>query len=179
MDPSSNVDHDGVQKRWSKPAFKCHICCRIRRTGEGNVFTGVCPFTGGYPSPRFFSRSLVLCPFQVVPHSWLGVSQSWVGSTPVLTRGWEPHYGVPSTTARTELGYPQPGLQCPQARTGLAPPPSPARARTAPPPPPHRTAERVLVTRRGGMPLAVTQEEFLLQTKFRAKKGKGVFLLIG
>ena len=30
---------------------------------KGNVFTGVCPFTGGYPSPRFFPRFLVLGPF--------------------------------------------------------------------------------------------------------------------
>ena len=44
------------------------------KDGEGTVFTGVCLFTGWYPSSRFFPRSLIPGP-------------GW-GDTPVLAKGY-------------------------------------------------------------------------------------------
>ena len=94
----------------------CFITARIRRMGEGNVFTGVCLFTGGYPSPKFFTRSLVPGPFQ-------GGTQSWPGSTPVLVGG------TPSLAGGTLIWVtPWPGQDgVPPARTGEphSAPPSP------------------------------------------------------
>ena len=80
------------------------------RDGEGNVFTGVCPstrgvpqskdlskvsgtmsFSRGYPSPRFFPRSLIPGPFP--------------GSTPVLAGGCTLVQVPWGTPARTRLEY--------------------------------------------------------------------------
>ena len=95
------------------------------KDGEGTVFTGVClHLMGGYPSPRFFPRSLVLGTFWEVPQSCPGgLCQSW-------PRGVPQNMGTP--LARTGLGYPPPPCQ---DRTGVPPPP-----------PRDRTAERTLAT---------------------------------
>ena len=107
--------------------------------GEGTVFTGVClHLMGGYPSPRFFPRSLVLGTFWEVPQSCPGgLCQSW-------PRGVPQNMGTP--LARTGLGYPPP------ARTGLG----------SPPPPPPETEQQSEHFLRGCMPLAFTQENFLV-----------------
>ena len=104
------------------------------KDGEGTVFTGVCLSTpGGYPSPRFFPRSMVIGPFwgrgtpvpgsfpghwsQVpsrgYPNPGQGVPQSWLGGTPGWTRQ---NWGSPcegqgwgSPTARSGWGTPWPG----------------------------------------------------------------------
>ena len=115
---------------------------------EGNVFTGVCPFTGDVPqSQGSFPgvRSLVLCRgypslgwtypslSQGYPSSgWGEVPQFWLGGgTPVS--GWG-RYPSPS------WGYPGQDWGYPPARTGLGTLPLP------PPPPRDRTAEQALAT---------------------------------
>ena len=75
------------------------------KDGEGTVFTGVCLSTGGYPSPRFFTRSLV-------PGPLFGVPQSQLEGTPVLTGGR-------GATTVPASGTTVPAGECP--RTGVAP----------------------------------------------------------
>ena len=103
------------------------ITARVRSTTAGYVFPGISlsvrtGWGGGHTLvPCFFPspwsevlcwrvpQPLVSCPFWGVPQSWLGGSQSQLGSTP----------------ARTELGYPSPartGLGYPLAWTGYWPP---------------------------------------------------------
>ena len=107
-----------------------------------------CPFTPrGYPSPRFFLRSLVPGPFGGF------LSPRWAG-TPVPGRGVPPARKGVSSLGRTGLGYPltrtglgyppaRTELGYPLARTGLGPP----LAGTGVPPPQDITAERALATR--------------------------------
>ena len=131
------------------------VTARIRRMGENNIFTGVCPFIGGYPGPRCFPRS-----FRGggVPQSQVLSQVSW---SQVLSRG-----GTPVLAG----GYPSTGIPWP-GQDGVHPPiwsgwgtPWPGQDGTAPPsqvrigdPPPlpglgypvqDRTAERELTTRR-------------------------------
>ena len=102
------------------------------KDGEGNVFTGICPSTGGgggYPLPGSF------------PGLWSQVL-SQVADTPVPARGIPPgqewgtdpgqDWGTPLT--RTGLGYPLPSRQNSRVSTCCA---------------------------AGGMPLVVMQEDFL------------------
>ena len=108
-----------------KPVSGVFLLPAFRR--EGNVFPGVCLFTGerGYPSARFFPRSLVPGPFwgggtqsQVLflvsgPRSFLmGVpkSQALYG---IIPQSWQ---GVP----QFQVGYPRTGVS---PWLGLAYPP--------------------------------------------------------
>ena len=87
-----------------KTAGRCpqHIfTARIRRMWEGNVFTGVCPFTGGDPRPRFFARSFL--GDTPVPPSWPWGTPSLAGGIPVLVEG-----RYPPPLARAGWGTPPP-----------------------------------------------------------------------
>ena len=117
---------------------------RIRSMGKVmfSHFTGVCLFTRGYPSPRFFPRSLVPGPFQ--------------GSTPVVAGGYpSPDHGVPRSQPK---GYHQTGVPPPpdQDRTEVpgqdrteVPPPPPRRIGLGHPPPP-KTEQQSEYLLRGG-----------------------------
>ena len=132
---------------------------------------------GDYSSPRFFPRSLVLCPFQggtPVPGSFhglcsqvlsRGVPQFWPRGTSVLGQDWG--LGYP----QLGLGYPQPWQDwgTPWARTGVPPGRTglgytlghdwgTSPARTWVPPNPRQNSRASPC----GMPLAVTQEDFLV-----------------
>ena len=87
---------------------------RIRRMGKGNVFTGVCPFTG-----------------EGVPHPWSGVPQSWpCTGTPSKVRmgylparsGWGtcPAMSGWGTPLVRSMGYPlfRSGWGAPLVRSG-------------------------------------------------------------
>ena len=65
---------------------------RSKGMQKGNVFTGICPFTGGYPTPRFFSWSQVLSGGMPVPARKRG--------TLVPARGTPPGTGVPPPPRR-------------------------------------------------------------------------------
>ena len=87
---------------------------RVRSTTGGYVFTGVCLFRWGIPSPRFFPRCLVPDPFPgdtqpLVPCPFWGYPSLW---SHVLSEGGTP---VPPP-AKTGLGYPPPfpGLVMPR-----------------------------------------------------------------
>ena len=140
----------------------CLVTARIRRMGEGNVFTGMCPFTGG-PQSQILSE--VTSPFlggggtpilgsfpghwsQVlsgeeypspgwrVPHPWLLVPQSWQGV---------PQYGVP-----TQPG--EDGVLPGKVRMWYSP------SRTGVPTPPGQNSWVGTCYMAGGMPLAVMQD---------------------
>ena len=96
---------------------------------------------GGYPSPRFFPRSLLPGPF------WEGHTPVLAWGVPILARGEgypNPGWGTPSPSQDSGLGtlppgqdrgIPWPGLGCPPA--GQGPPSStgvPLPARTGVPP---------------------------------------------
>ena len=107
-----------------------HFCAKIlerseflphtfRRNGEGNVFTGVCPFTpgegGGVPGLR--SRL----------GGWVTPSQVWIGGYPILLMGSTPPQvwmgGAPSQVWTG--GVPHPGLDgemCPHPADRGVPP---------------------------------------------------------
>ena len=113
--------------------------------GKGNVFTGVCPFTGGGggdPSPRFFPRSLV----QVLSRregtlTWPGVPHPWARGYPGPGWGGTPYWKT--LLATSGWGTPQPGPWypllgqdgVPPVRTGL--PTGQVRMGYPPPPPRH------------------------------------------
>ena len=90
-----------MQQGWSNICFYYHLYSEGMR--EGNVFTGVCPFTGGrgYPSPRFFPRS-------------------FPGGTEVLAGGVTPAQGHPPAPVSTRLGYPPPPPRDRMAERALA-----------------------------------------------------------
>ena len=140
----------------------------------------------GYPNPRFFPRSVVPCLFQGLPQSqvlsqvcgpmsFLGVPQYWHQETPV-----PPGRGTPVPAGG---GYPRTGVPPGQDRTGLLP--SQDRtgvsldwertgvplAMTGIPPSqdwgtPRQNSKTSTCYPAGGMPLAVTQEDFLVQLMF-------------
>ena len=114
------------------------IYCPHPKDGKGNVFTGDCPFTwggGGTPVPGSFPG-----PFQGYPSpGGGGVMQA--GGTPVPVEGSYPGLGY--LLVRTGLGPPP-------ARTGLGYPPS------------ETEQQRSTCYAAGGMPLAVTEEDFLV-----------------
>ena len=82
------------------------------KDGEGNVFTGVCPFTGGgTPVPGSFPGlwSQVL--------SW-GMPQSWPGGTPVPAGGTQDRTGVPPQPEQ-DWGIPLPRDRTADAARGM------------------------------------------------------------
>ena len=131
------------------------------KDGEDNVFTGACPFTGRYPSPRFFPRSLVPGPLLVCYPNPRFFLRSFPRGTPILPGGDSPIPGVipvPGWGSTQPIWGGTPGQGYPPAGTGVPPgwelgSPHQDRTGVAPgqdkgiPPPPERTAERVLATR--------------------------------
>ena len=122
--------------------FSCIFTACIRRMARV-LFSQVCVCPGGYPSPRFFPRDTPIP--GSFPGLWsqvlsLGVLQSQLGAYS--------RTGVSPLVERTGLGYPP----C-QDRTGECPlPGQDSRVSTC------------YVA--GSMPLAVTQENFLVVTDF-------------
>ena len=130
-------------KQWSRSSRDFAFYCPNPKDGEGIVFTGVCLSTGGYPSPRFFQRSLVPGPFlrgypspKFFPRSL--VSGPFPGEYPSPAKSQSP---VTAGGSSPGQGYPQPGLGYPSLRQN-------SRASTC--------------YAAGSVPLAVTQEDFLV-----------------
>ena len=90
---------------------------------------------GGYPSPRFFPRSLVPGPFLGVHQDGVPPSQGWVPPQPGMGHPRSQGWGTPN---------PHPGV--PQPVMGI---------------PPGRTAERVLAMRRALCLLSSRRRAFL------------------
>ena len=131
---------------------------RIRRMGEGNIFSFDCQFTPrGYPSPMFFPRSF-LGGGTTVPGSFPGhwsqvlsrgtpVPGSFPGHRSQVLSGWVlQSWGVPSPS----WGYSS--MRLPPARSGWD---TPSHDRTGVPPvrtgvllPQDRTAKWALATQR-------------------------------
>ena len=153
--------------------------------GEGNVFTGVCPFTGGTPVPGSFPGPFgegtpVLAQEGSTPYlaGEGGGTPVLVGCTPVLTRGVSrPWLGCPSVVYHHlgEHGVPlgQIRMEYTSARTGV--PPGQVRMGSplgqdwdtpltstgyALPQGQNSTVSTCYTV--GRMPLAVTQEDFLV-----------------
>ena len=126
------------------------------KEGEGNVFTGVRPFTlWGYPSPRYFPRSLVPGPFLgrgVYPSPGRCGTQSQVGGTPVPAARVPQDSGIPLSRTRGTPIQDGTGVPPPPVRTGLR----------YPSPPADQDSRASTCYAAGGMPLAVTQEDFLV-----------------
>ena len=102
-----------------------------QKDGEGTVFTGVCvcPHWGwGYPSPRFFPRSLVPGPF---PGQWFQVLSRGYPSPSQEGHPRYPHQVMTGTSWPGQDGSPSP----PPARRGLGYPSLPARSGWGTPPP--------------------------------------------
>ena len=155
------------------------VTARVRSIREGTVFTGVCLSTfrsrGVYPIRR---------PGGGTHYRFRqgGTPSSWWGGYPILSPGG----GVPHPV---DWGYPIPGpgggypiqltvppvqdwMRYPLSRTGWGTPPCP-RLDGVPPPPVRRQSSIASSTCyvAGGMPLAFTQEDFLMIC--------GVFLRMG
>ena len=162
---------------------KCYIYHPHLKDGEGNVFTGVCSFTPGRGAPQ----SQVLSHISVA-RSFLGGTLVMVWGTPVPSKGVpNPNLGrgypVPARVypsippSRTGLGYPlgvspsRTGLPYPhpgqdwctimQDRTG-EPLPPPSQDRVAYTLLPRQNSRASTCYRAGDMPLALTQEDFLV-----------------
>ena len=135
---------------------------RIRRVGEGTVFTGVYLSTsgGGYPSPRFFPGHWS----HVLSRGGGGYPRPGQGGTPVLAWGhpWPGQdWGTP----------PWPG------QDGISPPPTQPALGYSPPPPPGQNSSRISTCYApGGMSLAFIQEDFLV-TLGCIHRGGGVLIL--
>ena len=153
------------------------------------------PFLAGgrYPSPRFFPRYLVPGPFpgyhcpwffprSLVPGPFSGLPQSWPGGTPVLVRKYpNPGWGYPGPSPSWGVlaaGTPVLARGTP-SQEGY---PSPVLARThqdktrlhcllgqdktwVPPPPPRQNSRASTCCTAGGMPLAVMEQDFLVEYK--------------
>ena len=181
---------------------RCQSVCRwgIHQSQVLSLVSGPKSSPRGYPSPWFFSWSLVPGPFlgstsilaRVVAQSWMGViSQSQPGGypgsgrgTPVLAGGTPRQGYLP--LARTGLGY-SPS----QDRTGV--PPEPGQDLGTSSPWPGQDSRGVLPDQDSRVstcyvavriPLAVTEEDFLVQygllftawltgiTKFRLQRAE-------
>ena len=131
--------------------------------------------SGGYPSPRFFPRSLIPGPFFGVPQSWPGgVPQDDIPPPPGQVRMGHPSprffprslipgpfFGVSQSWPG---GVPQDDIPPPNHfRMGHPPPPrSQVRMGYSPPPPPGQSSRTSTCYAAGGMPLAFTQENLLV-----------------
>ena len=161
------------------------VTARIRRMGEGTIFTlCVSPHLdwGGVPQPRSGlgkvphprsgwgvpipgldrgSMSSQVC-MGDTSISGLDPSQVWTGGAPSQVWMGVPHprsgqgMGVPHPRSALNLGYP-PG----QDWMGY-PPPGPGLDGVPPPKPSDRAALESTCYAAGGMPLAFTQEDFLV-----------------
>ena len=124
--------------------------------GKGNNFS----LFGSLQKGGGVSQSQVL--------SMVSTPRSFLGGTPVPARGC-PRTGVPPSwdrtgvpPARTGVPSPQLGLEYPPAMAGVPPPP-PSRDGI----PPRQNSRASTCHAAGGMPLAVTQEDFLVCKNFR------------
>ena len=142
--------HEGTAPFFSSITFDIHLVFErynyrpYPKDGEC-VMGNVCPFTGGAgggtPVPGSFSGEYP------VPGSFPGPFLG--GGTPVLE-------GVEVTLSQPG-GTPGQGYPCSKDKTGVPP------ARTVVPPSPPRASTCYVA---GGMPLAVTQEDFLVLNSF-------------
>ena len=134
---------------------------RVRSTKGRQCFQGISLSVhtgeGGYPSPRFSPRSLVLDPLKgvtPVPGSFNGHwSQVLSGGTQVLVREYpSPIHGIPLDrgTLQPRLDW---GTPC-WDRTGV------------PPHAPRQNSRASTFYTEAGVPLAVTQEDFLVHHNF-------------
>ena len=141
---------------FSEPHLTCRILCRglcnLPPASEewGRYYFHRClsVHTWGYPSPRFFPRSLFLGPFWGKYHSpGQGIPQSSWGV--LQDRG---------TPTRTGLGYHPSQDRCTpgQDRTGVS-----LGLDWGTSPPPRQNSRARTCYAAGSMPLAFTQEDFL------------------
>ena len=157
----------------------------------GYVFTGVCPFTfvGGYPIPSLDGG---------IPHPRSGQGGYPIpgldGGVPHLRSGWgvpHPRSGWGATPSKIWMGVPPsldlmgyspiqdwmwypPGqdlMGYPLVQEWMGYPPHPRLENGVPPPLPIRTQVSKASTcyAAGGVPLALTQEDFLAKIKFTEK----------
>ena len=152
----------------SVPCYRPHP-----KYGEGTVFTDMWLSTEGYPSSRFFPRSLVPGPFlggYPVPGSFPGLwsqvlsqrvtqsqvlsqvsgPRSWLGGTPVPVGG---------EVSQSQLGRVPQDRGTPKARTGLRYSQAGLRSQLL-----RQNSRASTCYVAGGMPLAVTQEDFLVHS---------------
>ena len=157
---------DVVNTHMVKVVSRSVITARVRSTREGNVLTSVCPSIhpsvcprGGYPYP------IMLCNIsQNAMRQWGGP-----GQVPPLGGYPDPPWGVPGPpwgVPRPPGGFLDPpgwgGYPDPPGGSGVRYPPGGVPSQVPPPSQDRRSTHYTA----GGMPLAFTQEDFLVSTLF-------------